>query len=266
MKFIHLTDLHLVRPGKKLWGFDPAQRLDACLKDIVDFHPDASFLAITGDLTDLGEREAYELLKDRLARLPFPSHVIPGNCDDRIVFHSVFDQFGDSHGFAQTRREQDGAVFLFLDTLKGGDAAAGQYCDQRHDWLKEALAEAGERPVFLFMHHPPFRIFHPMDEIMLEDAEKFGATITGHNIKHIFFGHAHRTISGTWHGIGFSALPGLNHQLPLVEKSMPTAFSNEPPMYAVVHVDDCQVIVHSDAFLDRKPADMPLNAEREGWL
>jgi hypothetical protein len=37
-------------------------------------------------------------------------------------------------------------------------------------------------------------------------------------------------------------------------------------MYSVVYLEDGHVIVHSDAFLDRKPAEMPVNAEREGWL
>ncbi len=38
MKFIHLTDLHLVPPGQKLWGFDPFPRLDQCLADIMKYH------------------------------------------------------------------------------------------------------------------------------------------------------------------------------------------------------------------------------------
>jgi 3',5'-cyclic AMP phosphodiesterase CpdA len=267
LKFIHVTDFHLAKPGEKLWGLDPAARLEACLADIEAYHSDAEFIAITGDLTDLGEVEAYRWLSERLAALPIPSHLMIGNHDDRTVFHSVFGEIKDRHGFAQTRLEKDGAVFLFLDTLKGGTSSAGLYCGARHDWLAGELAAAKGKPVYLFMHHPPFRIVHPlMDRIMLEEPEKFEATISGHDIRHIFFGHAHRTISGTWHSIGYSALPGINHQLPLVAKSVPTVYSTEPAMYSVVYLEDGHVIVHSDAFLDRKPAEMPVNAEREGWL
>ena len=33
MKFIHITDTHLVAPGVPLYGLDPCERLAACLAD-----------------------------------------------------------------------------------------------------------------------------------------------------------------------------------------------------------------------------------------
>jgi len=54
MKFIHVSDLHLVPKGDKLWGLDPFQRFEACLDDIVKFHRDAAFVVISGDLTERG--------------------------------------------------------------------------------------------------------------------------------------------------------------------------------------------------------------------
>jgi Icc protein len=116
------------------------------------------------------------------------------------------------------------------------------------------------------MHHPPFDIEHAlMDLIKLDDAEDFAALLQGHNIRHIFFGHAHRTISGQWRGIPFSALPSLNHQLPLVGSSVETVYSDEPPMYSVVTMRDGMTIVHSDAFLHRAPAQMQRDEERGTW-
>ena len=50
MKIIHVTDLHLVPPGEKLWGFDPMARFEACLADIERHHRDAAFCVITGPL------------------------------------------------------------------------------------------------------------------------------------------------------------------------------------------------------------------------
>jgi 3',5'-cyclic-AMP phosphodiesterase len=104
-----------------------------------------------------------------------------------------------------------------------------------------------------------------MDLIPLEDGEGFGDLLAGHNVRHLFFGHAHRTISGQWRSISYSALPGLNHQLPLVSGSVPTIYSNEPAMYSVVHLRGDQITVHSDAFMDRAPAQMAVDAERGGW-
>ena len=265
MKFIHLTDLHLVPPLQKLWGLDPSARLDLCLIDIAAHHADAEFCAISGDLTERGEVETFVALKERLKKFPLPVHLMLGNHDERSNFLKVFDG-ADDYGFVQHRLVQSGQHFLFLDTLKGGPSSAGLYDEPRRKWLRAALAEAGDAPVYIFMHHPPFNIHHPlMDLIPLEDGSGFGDILAGHNVRHIFFGHAHRTISGQWRGISYSALPGLNHQLPLVGGSVATVYSDEPPMYSVVHLNGDQITVHSDAFMHRAPAQMPEDVERDNW-
>ena len=265
MKFIHLTDLHLVLPNQKLWGFDPFVRLDLCFADIAKYHGNAEFCAISGDLTERGEIDSYLALKERLKQFPLPVHLMMGNHDDRANFLKVFS--GPSEGgFVQHVVVHGGQHFLFLDTLKGPPSSAGLYDVPRRKWLKEMLGDAGGAPVYIFMHHPPFHIHHPlMDLIPLEDGEGFGDLLAGHNVRHIFFGHAHRMISGQWRGLSYSSLPGLNHQLPLVGGSVPTIYSDEPAMYAVVHLKGNQITVHSDAFMYRTPAQMAEDAERGNW-
>jgi len=267
MKFIHFSDLHLVPPGHRLWGFDPLERLDICLADIAAYHGDAAFCAISGDLAERGEMEAYQLLKDRLDRFPLKTFLMLGNHDDRDNFSRVFGAHPrDENGFVQQAESRGGITFLSLDTLKGPPSSAGLYCEKRRDWLKEQLATIGNRPAAIFMHHPPFDIGHDlMDLIKLEDGDGFHQLIAQGNIKHIFFGHAHRAISGQWRGIPFSATPSLAHQLPLAGASVPTVYSDEPPMYAVVFVEPDRTVVHFDAFLNRGPANMAVDAERGNW-
>lgn len=267
MKFIHVTDLHLTAPGRQLWGLDPHARLKACLEDIGRHHGDARFCAITGDLAESGEPAAYRALREALEEMPMPCHLMMGNHDERSAFRAVFDRHPvDANGFVQDARHEEEGAFLFLDTLKGPPSSAGVYHDDRKAWLSAQLDRAEGRPVYLFMHHPPFAIAHPlMDLIRLEEPDAFHALLAGHDIRHIFFGHAHRTISGHWRGISYSALPALNHQLPLVGGSVPTVYSREPAMYSVVHLEDDRLIVHSDAFLDRRPAEMAEDAERGNW-
>lgn len=265
MKFIHITDIHLVPPGEMLWGFDPLARLDACLADIVIYHGDAAFCAVTGDLTERGAPEAYEALHQRLKSFPIETHLLLGNHDDRAAYLKAFGGAASS-GHVQKVITRDGSMFLFLDTLKGPPSSAGLYDAPRRAWLTAELEKAQGTPVYLFMHHPPFDIGHDlMDLIKLDDAEDFAGLLKGHDIRHIFFGHAHRTISGQWRGIAFSALPGLSHQLPLVSGSVETIYSDEPPMYAAVFIENGMTIVHSDAFMHRTPALMHKDAERGDW-
>ncbi len=265
MKLIHFTDIHLVPPGEKLWGLDPLARLDHCLADIAAYHADADFCAITGDLTERGDPEAYEALRERLKVFPIETHLMLGNHDDRAAYLGVFGGAAAS-GHVQKAVTRDGCTFLFLDTLKGPPSSAGLYDAPRRAWLQSELEKARGMPVYLFMHHPPFDIGHDlMDLIKLDAPEDFARLLPGHDIRHIFFGHAHRTISGQWRGIAFSALPGLNHQLPLVSGSVETIYSDEPPMYASVMINNGMTIVHSDAFMHRTPAQMHKDAERGTW-
>ena len=266
MKLIHLTDLHLMPPRETLWGLDPFARFDAALTDIAAHHADADLCVITGDLTEKGDVAAYEMLKERLARFPLETHLLLGNHDDRAHYLKVFGG-ADANGHAQHAITREDCHLLFLDTLKGPPSSAGLYDAPRPNWLKSRLAAAGGAPVYLFMHHPPFDIGHAlMDLIKLDDAEEFAALLKGHDIRHIFFGHAHRMISGSWNGISFSALPSLNHQLPLVGGSVETVYSDEPPMYASVTISPEMTVVHSDAFLHRRPANMQKDAERGNWF
>ena len=46
---------------------------------------------------------------------------------------------------------------------------------------------------------------------------------------------------------------------------MDTVYSDEPPMYSVVLAEDDRLIVHGDAFLHRRPAEMDREAERGTW-
>jgi Icc protein len=268
MKFIHVSDLHLVPKGDKLWGLDPFTRFEACLDDIAKFHHDAAFVVISGDLAERGEVLAYRQLKARLADFPIETHLMLGNHDDRGHFFSVFPEGPrDDAGFVQSAITREDGLFLLLDTLKGPPSSAGLYSTERKAWLKAELTRAGERPVYLFMHHPPFSIAHDlMDQIMLDDAEDFLALLVGHAVRHVFFGHAHRPVSGQFRGMSFSAPPSLVHQLPLVSGSVATIYSDEPAMYAVVHASFDKVLVHMDAFLNRAAAQMDPAAERGTWL
>jgi 3',5'-cyclic AMP phosphodiesterase CpdA len=68
VKFVVLSDLHLGPPGVAVNGLDPAARLTAAVAAINRDHANADFVAIAGDLADLGEVAAYEVLRDRLAQ------------------------------------------------------------------------------------------------------------------------------------------------------------------------------------------------------
>lgn len=255
MKLIHITDPHLVTPGELLYGTDPFDRLVKCIDDALAHHADAALCVITGDLAHRGEPAAYHGLARQLQRLPMPVFPLLGNHDKRAPFHEAFPGVPrDEAGFVQAALRRGEGDFLFLDTLDEG-VNGGKYCDARAAWLARRLEEAGERPVFLFMHHPPFGIGIPcLDRIALLEPAGFVAALGGRrNIRHLFYGHVHRPVCGSWRGIPVSTMRGLNHQVPFdLHTATHVPKSHEPAAYAVVFIDPEQVTVHFHDYLDRR--------------
>lgn len=257
--FLHLTDLHVTAEGAPLlYGLDPGARLAAAIDDIGRRHGSgsampAAFAVITGDLTHEGDAAAYLRLSRLLDGLVCPVHLLIGNHDDRETFRRVFPEAPcDGSGFVQTALDTPVGRFLLLDTNEPG-TAAGRLCRARLDWLAARLAEDGG-PVFLFLHHPPFRVgIEAMDRIMLLDADALWEVLAPHRarVRHLFHGHLHRPLAGSWHGIPTSSLRGLSHQVALDFGPRPRVpGSHEPPAYAIVRAEADALIVHAHDFLD----------------
>lgn len=253
MKFIHLTDTHVVGEGL-LYGQDPAERLRTAVASINAEHGDADFVVLTGDITHLGDAAAYATFAREISKLTIPLHLMVGNHDNTPALVEAFPDIPrDPNGFVQTCLTTDQGQFLLLDTSLAGTHAGG-YCAARLDWLKTQL-EQSDGPVVLFMHHPPFKVgITAMDKIMMQDAEAFHDVLAPHKprIRHLFFGHLHRAVSGSWRGISYSCLRGLNHQvaLDLYGSEDRIAGNFEPPTYGVVLITSETVAVHLHDFTD----------------
>lgn len=253
MKIIQITDPHLIGHSGELYGRDPLARLNNCLEDIVADHADAAFCVITGDLADKGDAASYQALQDAIKTLPMPCHLLIGNHDSRQTFTEVFPNVPrDRNGYIQSVVTINGARFIFMDTNDPGEHS-GCYDPPRLDWLQEQLTQGHGEPTYLFMHHPPFDVGIPsLDRIKLRNPEKLGQTVEppGNHVRHLFLGHVHRPISGSWRGIPFSTLPSLHHQVPLdFQSTDEVPRSNEPPAYAVIFIDETQTTVHFHNFL-----------------
>jgi 3',5'-cyclic-AMP phosphodiesterase len=252
--FLHLTDPHLPPPGGMVFGLDTAPRLAAALADIGGRHGPggpaaAGFAVITGDLVRDGEPEAYARLREMLATLlPCPAHLLLGNHDSRDAFRAAFPEAPlDPNGFVQSAFPSPAGLCLLLDTHEPG-RPDGRLCLRRLDWLAAGLA-GSEGPVLLFLHHPPLPVGIPgMDAMGLCDAEALWEVLAPHRarIRHLFHGHLHRPVAGSWRGIPLSSLRGTGFEVALdfaPGRVAPTG--REPPCYAVVRMVGEDLVVHT---------------------
>jgi len=263
MKILQVTDMHITGPGLGLYAFDPRARLAAAVADINKHHGDAALCLFTGDLTDNGAPDAFAVLRDVLADLSIPYRLLLGNHDHRQNFLSVFPEAEcDASGFVQARVTLEDVELLLLDTHEPKQGA-GTYCAKRCAWLRESLAACGDRPVYIFMHHPTFDVGLPcMDRIKLSDDAAFQDIVAeAKNLRHIFFGHLHRPVSGSWHGIPFSGVRSTVHQVPLdLRDRDEVPYSGAAPQYAVIFLEAAQTTVHLHDFLTE--VELPGTVER----
>jgi 3',5'-cyclic-AMP phosphodiesterase len=256
MKFIHLTDTHIVPEGQRLYGRDPAVTLRAAVAHINHHHPDAAFVVITGDLTERGELAAYVALQRTLAPLVPPCHLVIGNHDRHANFFAVFDAFppGGSGHLQYVRRYDDGTCIL-LDTVKPGEPG-GELCAARLAWLADTLDRHADDDVYLFMHHPPIDVgIDSMDRRGLSGREALADVLKRHRkIRHLFCGHLHRPLHGVWHGVPVACQRSTSHQVDLILSPEERTFATlEPPAYSVVLTSPAGTVVHHCDFTDGSP-------------
>ncbi len=256
-KLIVFTDLHMVPEGNSIIGLDPFQRLAAGIEHVNRYHADADRVIFMGDLTHRADPASYERLKGLLDRFVPPIAITIGNHDRRDVFLETFKTCPtDENGFIQQAIDFPDCRVLLLDTLFAPPYAypnshAGLLCDARLGWLDRQLESAGEKPVMLFMHHPPHATgFTGMDMIRLVNEVEFYDLVKRYgNVLHIFAGHVHRTISGSSRGIPFSVFKSPVHQQPMPFHSPDASLSvDEPAAYGIVVLTDTGVLVHTEDY------------------
>ena len=257
MKFIHVTDPHFVTPGETLFGLDLRERLEKCVASINANHADADCCVWTGDIVHWGDEASYRHFKEVIETLSVPSHFVMGNHDARDVLRAVFPETPvDENGFVQYALDMPAGRFIILDTIKSG-THAGELCADRLGWLKARLAECRDRDAYLFMHHPPFDVgINGMDRIRLRGVDAFAEIVGAHpRIRHLFFGHLHRPVHGSWRGIPFSTLRAVSHAFRLdFGPSTKLVKTHENPGYSVVLLRGDTVVVHDHSYLEEGAA------------
>lgn len=252
MKFIHLTDPHLTAAGS-LFDIDVCERLRQAVVSINRHHADAEMVMVTGDIAHWGEPGAYEHAVRIFGQLTMPWYSLAGNHDIKpAYFDGLPDAPKDDADRTCFKLATSVGSFLALDTTIDG-RHDGELDDEQLLWLAQQLTESDD-VVFLFMHHHPMISGLPsLDRIKLKNSDALASVIDQFpgQIRHLFFGHMHRTFHGSWRGLPFSTVKSTAHQVtPIFDPDEPLGSSTEMPSYAVVLIDNDAVCVHDISYME----------------
>jgi Icc protein len=183
--------------------------------------PDA--VLVTGDLAEGGTAAEYERVRELLAPLPIPVHVLPGN-------HDALDWDGPYAADC-------GDLRLVLCDTSITDRDDG-HLDL--DWLDAQLAQS-TAPTIVAMHHPPLLTgIGGLDALGLPELERAAlAALLGRSphVRRVVAGHVHRAAFGTLGGCAVVTCPSTNLQAKLEIGSPGFAIVPEPPAF-LVHTAD----------------------------
>lgn len=206
---IHLSDTHLRAEGARLYDrVDPTAQLIELLAALegTGRRPDA--IVVTGDLADLGERQAYrdlaELVEPVAERLGARLVWAMGNHDDRGALREHL--LGEAPTMAPIDRvdELEGLRIVTLDTTVPG-AHHGEVGVEQLAWLADVLAQPAPLGTVLAMHHPP--VPSPLDlaaSVELRDQAALAYVLAGTDVRAILAGHLHYSSFATFAGIPVS--------------------------------------------------------------
>lgn len=143
MRIAHISDSHITPGGefRKERFSQIAAEINAGAFDLV---------VHTGDVTELGLREAYEHSKKAMQTIEKPLVVIPGNHDCRNVGYELFQEyFGDLNGV----KEGKDYVLVYVDSSIP-DRNEGRVGSSKFSWLKNRLIEYSSRRLkIVAVHH-----------------------------------------------------------------------------------------------------------------
>lgn len=246
---LHLSDTHLLAGNVPLGGrFDTAANLAKTLVRVEELgiRPDA--IVFTGDLTDLGEPEAYTALKavvEPLAeRLGAPVVWVAGNHDERRALRR--DLLGGEPTDEPVTGVWDlgGLRLIALDTsVPGwhhGDLDEGQLA-----WLRGELATPAPLGTLLALHHPPLPSHVPLFDILeLRDQGRLAEIVAGSDVRGILAGHLHYSTSGTFAGVPVSVAAATCYTMDIARPAPRVNGMDAGQSFHLVHVYD-DTITHS---------------------
>lgn len=230
---LQLSDLHL---GSDPSEVDPVASLRAAVEAVraLADRPDA--LVVSGDLSDDGSERSYEQAAELLAELRLPTHVLPGNHDDRATMRRVFGLAGAGDEPINYSADLGLLRLLALDSTLPG-AERGELSAETLSWLDAELGQEPSVPTLLAMHHPPLlTALPPFDEICLSAGERAGlaAVLERHpQVRRVVCGHIHRTIAAELGGRAVLAIPSTYRQARLDFRSGGFALSEDPAGFAL---------------------------------
>lgn len=205
----HVSDTHLLEGGAPLGGVaDTVGALGQAVAQLARLGDSLDAIVVTGDVTDLGEPDAYRLVRELVDPLAAAAGAdvvwVMGNHDERGPFREGLLGQAPSDEPVNQVFDLDGLRVVALDTSVPG-WHHGELDAASLAWLAEVLAEPAPEGTILAMHHAPLATpLALMDVLELRRQDELAGVVRGSDVRLILGGHLHYPTNGEFAGIPVS--------------------------------------------------------------
>ncbi len=243
----HVSDTHLLEGGAPLGGVaDTVGALERTAAQLARLGDRLDAIVVTGDVTDLGEPEAYRRVREVLEPLAAASGAelfwVMGNHDERAAFRAeLLDEPPSDepvHGIAEVR----GLRIVALDTSVPG-YHHGALDAESLTWLERVLAEPAAEGTILAMHHAPIATpLSLMDVLELQGQDELAEVVRGSDVRMILGGHLHYATNGMFAGIPVSVAGATAYTMDLSARPGELLGIDGGRSFTLLHVFDDSVV------------------------
>lgn len=244
----HVSDTHLLKGGAPLGGVaDTVAALDRAVTQLERLGQRLDAIVVTGDVTDLGELEAYRLVREAFEPLVAVTGAeliwVMGNHDERETFRAaLLDQPGPADGPVHHVVDVAGLRVVVLDTSVPG-YHHGELDASSLDWLDGVLDEPAPHGTVVAMHHAPIATpLALMDVLELRGQDALAEVVRDRGVRLILGGHLHYATNGMFAGIPVSVAGAIAYTMDLSASPRELVGIDGGRSFTLVHVYDDDVV------------------------
>jgi len=245
----HISDTHFLAGDSPLYGTVPTgANLLRALEQLERSGTRPEAIVLTGDLTDLGEQDAYrrlrELVEPAAERMGSRVVWVMGNHDERNRFAADLLDEPESDRPQDRVYDVNGLRIIALDSTVPG-YHHGALSDGQLEWLRDVLADPAPHGSLLAMHHPPIPTpLGVMALIELQRQDRLEPVLRGSDVRGILGGHLHYATHGLFAGIPVSVAAATCYTMDLSAPAASLSGVDGAQAFNLVHVYEDR-IVHS---------------------
>jgi len=252
VKILHISDTHIPdKRGNNHEGVNPCKKLEKLIDLVHNLDLKPSFSIITGDISNTGTVQSYNLAKKyitQLQELGGPVFLTMGTKDNRTNFRNVLLERVSlqEEPYCYYSESIEGLHIIAMDSHTVG-SNIGSFNIRQLDWLENELEENDDQPAIIAFHEP---IFFFGDEGLFnkKDALRFKSIVSEGNVLAVLNGHLHRPFYTVIDGVQY-----IQAGSPLWENSIKDSYhlSYDSSSFNLLSYSEGNLSVRPISFSDR---------------